>query len=471
MENSKLLINNQWTDSENGQTLEVISPWDLAPMGAMAAATTNDVSRALSAADSAFAKWRRTPVGERVKILRKAATLLNSHQEELAALLSQEIGKTLESAKEEIERSISYLELVTDAARHMRGTVYAGDITGKYERNRKTGYYNREPLGVIVAISPFNYPINLSVTKVGPALMSGNSVVFKPSNQGSLSAVKFYSYFVEAGLPEGVLNIVTGKSSEIGDMLVSAPQVKLIAFTGSTSVGNHIAEITHGIPLLMELGGKDTAIVTAKADINIAADEIVSGAYSYCGQRCTAQKLVLVYQEIADQFVSAVAERARQLELNPMIDTKSADYVMELIADATSKGAVQVVAGNRENNKLQANVLDQVTESMRIFSEEQFGPALPVSRVTSEEDAIGKLNSLKYGLQASVYTQDLEEAFRIADQLEVGTVQINGRPDRGPDNFPFGGVKDSGRFMQGTWETMELMTRGKLTVLNLHKLH
>ncbi|KXK27229.1 MAG: NADP-dependent glyceraldehyde-3-phosphate dehydrogenase [candidate division WS6 bacterium OLB20] len=267
-----------------------------------------------------------------------------------------------------------------------------------------------------------------------------------------------------------MFNIVTGSSREIGDPMTSDQRVKLIAFTGSTAVGRHLAEVSQGIPLLLELGGKDTAIVTSHADLEMAASEIISGGFSYCGQRCTAQKLVLVYESVADQLVEKLQEKAAGLELNPMIDSKAADYITELLDDANSKGASHIVKGERNGNHIAANILDRVTPEMRIFSEEQFGPVLPVTRVKDEEMALAYHSNLAYGLQASIYTQDIEEAFRIADKLEVGTVQINGRPDRGPDNFPFGGVKDSGQLMQGTIETLELMTRGKLTVLNLHKL-
>lgn len=463
----QLLINNQWVQPENDRFTEIISPWDNKLIDMSPQASKAQAEAAMEAATAAFVSWRETSVAERVSIFEKAFALILSDIDELAELLSREIGKTRESAREEIERSVQYMQLVTQALMQMTGKIYYGDITGRFKKNVKTGLYSREPLGVVLAISPFNYPINLSATKIAPAILAGNSVVFKPSTQGSLSAYKFYSHFLEAGLPAGVLNIVAGRSSEIGDLLVTHPQTALIAFTGSTEVGDHIAEISKGVPLLMELGGKDTAIVTSKADLQIAASQITSGGFSYCGQRCTAQKLVLAYEEIADELVSMISAKAAKLELNPMINTEAADYIAELLLDAKSKGAEFKLEGSRDGNKFTASVLDKVTEQMRVFSEEQFGPILPVVRVNSEADAIQKLNSLQYGLQASVYTQDINEAFRIARQLEVGTVQINARPDRGPDNFPFGGVKGSGQLMQGTIETLELMTRGKLTVLNL----
>lgn len=470
METTQLLINGEWVESDSSTTIDIYSPWENTVCGQIQAASQDQANQAIDAAHKAFADWRKTSVAERIKIMRKAIDLIRHDKERIVAMLGMEIGKKPESAESEFERSIEYTELVIEALKHMKGTVYAGDVTGHYERGRKTGIYSREPLGVVLAISSFNYPLNLSATKIAPALLSGNTVVFKPAAQGSVSATLFYSKFAEAGFPAGVFNIVTGKSSEIGDPLLTHKDVSLIAFTGSTGVGNHIREVANGIPLLLELGGKDVAIVTNNADLDMAADEIISGGFSYCGQRCTAQKLVLAYNGIADELSSRLTERASKLDLPPMIDAGAADYISELIEDANNKGANHVLVGERKDNHYAANVLDNVTPEMRVFSEEQFGPVLPITRVNGEDMAVSYQSNIPYGLQASIYTQDIDEAFRLADKMEVGTVQINGRSDRGPDNFPFGGVKDSGQLMQGTIETLELMTRGKLTVLNIHKL-
>jgi glyceraldehyde-3-phosphate dehydrogenase (NADP+) len=292
-------------------------------------------------------------------------------------------------------------------------------------------------------------------------------VVFKPATVGALTAFEFYKAFMEAGLPKGVLNFVTGSSSRIGDVLLTHPQVSLIAFTGSTRVGNHIRKVSNGVPLLLELGGKDNAIVTANADLERAASEIVSGAFSYNGQRCTAQKLVLAYESIANELLSKIQSKMQELQMTPMIDSGAADYVQELVQDARDKGCNVLIEGSREGNVLKPTLISNIKPEMRIFKEEQFGPALPIAIVQNEQQAIEYANMSDFGLQASVYTKDLEEAYRISDQLEVGTVQINGRGDRGPDNYPFGGVKGSGMAMQGLEESLELMSRGKLIVLNL----
>jgi len=466
MDHKNLFINGSHQAGDLG-SIEIKSPWDRQSLASVAAASKQQAQAAVVSSDEAFQNWRFSNLSDRVEILSKAVTTLRQDTDRLSQLLHKEIGKFEDDAKSEISRSIDYLELTLAAVKHWKGTVYHGDIDPKFPRNRKTGIYSREPLGVVLAISPFNYPINLSVTKIAPALLAGNTVVLKPSTQGSVTSYEFYQHFLDAGLPAGVLNIVTGSSSEIGDELLIHESVKLIAFTGSTGVGNHIKKVSNGIPLLMELGGKDIGIVTENADLERAVAEIVKGAYSYCGQRCTAQKLVLVHRDVAESFSELLTEAAKSVDVNPMIDEKAAEYVMELYNDASGKGARVRLQSNLDGNKLTPALLTNVTPEMRVFHEEQFGPLLPVCTYESDQEAIELANGSQYGLQASVYSQDVDQAFALADKLEVGTVQINGKPDRGPDNFPFGGVKDSGAFMQGTLETLDLMTRGKMVVLNL----
>ncbi len=466
---AKLIINNQIVDSAAGVAIDIISPWDNQIVGTTQAATQDQARTAIYQASEAFKSWRYTSLNYRYGLMRKAVQLLKIQAESLATLLSREIGKTLEDARSEIDRSIEYMEMTMEGVRFMNGSVYYGDITPKFPRGQKTGLYNRVPLGVVLGISPFNYPINLSITKVAPALMMGNTVILKPATVGSLTSFQFYKAFIDAGFPEGVINIVSGYSGEIGDVLLSDEKVALIAFTGSTSVGNHIRDVARGVPLLLELGGKDAAYVSDKADLEMASREIISGAFAYAGQRCTAQKIVFAFESIAEELKNRLVDLARPMQLVPMIDGKSADYVTELVNDAESKGGEVVLRGHRENNILSASIVYRVNDSMRIFHEEQFGPALPIVIVKDEGDALFQGSKSRFGLQASVYTQDLEQAFRMADKLDVGTVQINSRPDRGPDNFPFGGTKDSGQSMQAVVESLELMSRGKMTVINLRK--
>ncbi len=340
----------------------------------------------------------------------------------------------------------------------------------------KIAMSHRVPVGVVLAIAPYNYPVNLSVAKIAPALMGGKAVIFKPATQGAISGVKLVEALHKAGIPGGLVNLVTGRGSVIGDYLVEHDGIDMISFTGGSNTGQHIAQKAKMIPLVMELGGKDPAIVREDADLSFTAKQIVSGAYSYSGQRCTAIKRVLVQENVADELVSLIETEVKALTVGspeqnnvivPLIDDASADYVQGLVDDALEKGATLVVGNKREDNLLYPTLLDNVTTDMRVAWEEPFGPVLPIIRVKSDAEAITLANESEFGLQASVFTKDVNKAFSIAAQLEVGTVQINGRTERGPDHFPFIGIKSSGMGAQGIRRSIESMTREKVTVINI----
>ncbi len=278
-------------------------------------------------------------------------------------------------------------------------------------------------------------------------------------------------------MPAGVLNTITGRGSDIGDYIVTHPEIDFINFTGSTDVGTKISRITAMVPLLMELGGKDAAIVLKDADLDLAASNIVAGAYSYSGQRCTAVKRILVVNEVADKLVEKVKEKVEKLKVGnpleedvdivPLIDERSADFVWELIDEAREKGAHLLVGGKRDGNMIYPTLFDNVTTDMRLAWEEPFGPVLPIIRVKDKDEAIEIANKSEYGLQSSVFTENINEAFYVADRLEVGTVQVNNKTERGPDHFPFSGVKASGIGTQGIRYSIEAMSRPKATVINI----
>ncbi len=284
---------------------------------------------------------------------------------------------------------------------------------------------------------------------------------------------------MDAGLPEGALTVVTGKGSEIGDYIVTHEDINFINFTGSTEVGLDISGKVHMVPLLMELGGKDAAIVLKDADLEFAAKNIVAGAFSYSGQRCTAVKRILVLEDVADELINYLKIEIEKLKVGnplnvqadvvPLISEKAADFVWELIEDARQKGAKLIIGGKREGTLLYPTLFDEVTEDMRIAWEEPFGPVLPILRVKSVDEAVHLANKSEYGLQSSVFTENLTDAFHVAGKLEVGTVHINNKTERGPDHFPFLGVKKSGIGTQGIRYSIEAMTRVKATVINLNR--
>lgn len=471
------LVNGEWVEGSNTDKTEILSPVDGSLVGKTQLLTRDEIDAIIINSKEAQKEWRETPVSERAKILDKSADILEDNIEELAKILEMEISKDTDSAISEIRRTADFIRFAANEGMHMQGEAIGADNFPGFKKN-KLSYVTRVPLGIVLAISPFNYPVNLSASKIAPALIAGNSVILKPPTQGAISALYLAEVFNQAGLPNGVLNTVTGKGSEIGDYLITHEDINFINFTGSTQVGRHIAKIAGMVPMMMELGGKDAAIVLADADLNMTAKNIVAGAYSYSGQRCTAVKRVLVVNEVADELVSIIEKEvnnlkvgkpAKGIQITPLINNEAADFVQELIDEAISKGAKLVTGNKREGNLMYPTLLDNVTTDMRLAWEEPFGPVLPMMRVKDAEEAISIANRSEYGLQSSVFTRNIDSAFMIASKLEVGTVQINNKTERGPDHFPFLGVKSSGMGTQGIRYSVEAMSRPKAIVINFDK--
>ncbi len=473
----KNLFNGEWIKSRSESTIDVHSPVNGDVIGKVQAMTKDEINKTIENSKIAQKNWAEKPINERAAVLHKCANLLEENISVLSDFLQKEIAKNKSSAISEVKRTASFIRFTADEAKHMEGETITGDNFPGFKKN-KVSVVHRVPLGTVLAISPFNYPINLSVSKIAPALAAGNSVILKPPSQGSISALYVAEIFNKAGIPKGVLNTVTGKGSEIGDYIVTHPGIDFINFTGSTEVGKHIAVIAGMVPMLMELGGKDAAIVLEDSDLRDAAKDIVAGAYIYSGQRCTAIKRVLAINNISDELASLMLEEIKKLkvgmpeddcEVTPLINNSAADFVQELIDDALKKGAKLLIGNKRKGNLMYPTLLDNVTTDMRIAWEEPFGPVLPILRVQSVEEAIEIANKSQYGLQSSVFTKNIDYAFHVASKLEVGTVQINDKTERGPDHFPFLGVKASGMGTQGIRYSIEAMSRKKVIVLNIHE--
>lgn len=468
------LVDGNWVCSS--KSIDIFSPTDKRLVGKIQAMNKEEINTVIQVSKAAQKKWNEYPLNERASILHKAALLIEKNTDILAKFLENEIAKDRDSAISEVKRTVEFIKFTADAGKHLEGETIGGDNFPGFKKN-KISFVTRVPIGLVLAISPFNYPINLSASKIAPALIGGNSVILKPPTQGSISALHLAEIFNEAGLPNGVLNTVTGKGSEIGDYIVTHKDIDFINFTGSTEVGKHIAVIAGMVPMIMELGGKDAAIVLDDANLDDAAEDIVVGAYSYSGQRCTAIKRVIVLNSVADSLVSKLKTNVEKLKvgrpeenakITPLISDKAADYVQELIDDALEKGADLIIGNKREKNLIYPALFDNVSEDMKLAWEEPFGPVLPVMRVKSIDEAIEIANKSKYGLQSSVFTKNIDNAFYIANKLEVGTVQINNKTERGPDHFPFSGVKASGMGTQGIKYSIESMTRPKSTVIDIN---
>ncbi|HEK9097697.1 TPA: NADP-dependent glyceraldehyde-3-phosphate dehydrogenase [Streptococcus equi subsp. zooepidemicus] len=469
----KNLVNGEWKLSEN--EIKIYAPATGEELGSVPAMSREEVDQVYASARAALADWRALSYVERAAYLHKAADILVRDAEKIGAVLSKEVAKGYKAAVSEVIRTAEIINYAAEEGLRMEGEVLEG---GSFEAasKKKIAIVRREPVGLVLAISPFNYPINLAGSKIAPALIAGNVVALKPPTQGSISGLLLAEVFAEAGLPAGVFNTITGRGSVIGDYIVEHEAVNFINFTGSTPIGERIGKLAGMRPIMLELGGKDSAIVLEDADIALAAKNIVAGAFGYSGQRCTAVKRVLVMESVADQLVAEIKGLVEKLligmpednaDITPLIDTKAADFVEGLVNDATDKGAQALTEIKRDGNLICPILFDKVTTDMRLAWEEPFGPVLPVIRVSSVEEAISISNQSEYGLQASIFTSNFPQAFAIAEKLEVGTVHINNKTQRGTDNFPFLGAKKSGAGVQGVKYSIEAMTSLKSVVFDI----
>jgi len=467
------LVNGEWKSSE--KEITIYSPINQEELGTVPAMSQAEVDEAMKAAREALPAWRDLSAVERAAYLHKTAAILERDKEEIGTILAKEVAKGIKAAIGEVVRTADLIRYAAEEGLRITGQAMEGGGFEAVSIN-KLAVVRREPVGVVLAIAPFNYPVNLSGSKIAPALIAGNVVMFKPPTQGSISGLLLAKAFEEAGIPAGVFNTITGRGSEIGDYIIEHKEVNFINFTGSTPIGERIGRLAGMRPIMLELGGKDAALVLEDADLEHAAKQIVAGAFSYSGQRCTAIKRVIVLESVADTLATLLQAEVAKLtvgdpfdnaDITPVIDNASADFIWGLIDDAQEKGAQALTPIKREGNLLWPVLFDQVTKDMKVAWEEPFGPVLPIIRVASVEEAIAFANESEFGLQSSVFTNDFKKAFEIAEKLEVGTVHINNKTQRGPDNFPFLGVKGSGAGVQGIKYSIEAMTNVKSIVFDV----
>lgn len=467
------LVNGKWKSSE--QEITIYSPINQEELGTVPAMTQTEADEAMQAARAALPAWRALSAIERAAYLHKTAAILERDKEKIGTILAKEVAKGIKAAMGEVVRTADLIRYAAEEGLRITGQAMEGGGFEAASKN-KLAVVRREPVGIVLAIAPFNYPVNLSASKIAPALIAGNVVMLKPPTQGSISGLLLAKAFEEAGIPAGVFNTITGRGSEIGDYIIEHKEVNFINFTGSTPIGERIGRLAGMRPIMLELGGKDAALVLEDADLEHAAKQIVAGAFSYSGQRCTAIKRVIVLESVADKLATLLQEEVSKLtvgdpfdnaDITPVIDNASADFIWGLIEDAQEKEAQALTPIKREGNLLWPVLFDQVTKDMKVAWEEPFGPVLPIIRVASVEEAIAFANESEFGLQSSVFTNDFKKAFEIAEKLEVGTVHINNKTQRGPDNFPFLGVKGSGAGVQGIKYSIEAMTNVKSIVFDV----
>jgi aldehyde dehydrogenase (NAD+) len=446
-------INGRWVESRSTQTLERRNPADLNEVLSLAPLSTREeVGEAIAAAKAAFPAWRDTPAPARGKILARAAALMEQRKDELARTLTREEGKTLKDSLVEVQRTIDILEFTAGEGRRIGGETVPSPSP------RNFTYTVKQPLGVVGAITPWNFPVAIPAWKAAPALVAGNTMVIKPAELTPQTCTQICEIFEQAGLPAGALNMILGAGEEVGDELLRSPDVRAISFTGSNDVGSLIyaTAAKQMKKCQCEMGGKNPVVVLGDADLALAADHVVAGAFGSTGQRCTATSRVVVEDSIANQFVEMLVERAKKLkvgngldagvDVGPLVDEQQFNTVLRYL-ETGKKEAVLLVGGGpaRDGGYFVApTIFDHVRWDSRIAQEEIFGPVLSVIRVPDFDEALRVANSVKYGLSSSIYTNDAARIFEFIDRIETGMTHVNAPTVVSEAQMPFGGVKATG---------------------------
>lgn len=465
-----LYINGVWTPAQSYKAL--YSPYSKEQIAEVAEANAEEAKQAIAAAYAAKDTMRSMPAHRRAAILEKLAQLLQERSEEAARLIAMEGSKPLSAARGEIARTIETYKFAAEEAKRIHGETIPLDAAATGEG--RTAYTIKEPVGVVGAITPFNFPMNLVAHKVGPAIAAGNTVVLKPAEQTPLSSLLLAELLEEAGLPAGALNVVTGDGKTVGDVIVTDERVKALSFTGSPAVGISIRARAGLKKVTLELGSNSGLIIDEDTDIAAMMDRVVSGAFSNQGQVCISVQRIYVHERLYDAFVQQFVEKAAGLRMGDplsedtdvaaMIAPKEQQRALEWIEEAVEQGATIGYGGKVENGLLLPTVLLNVQPQSRVACREVFAPIVMINRVNSIEEAIAAVNQSDYGLQAGIYTKQLNTAFRAVRELEVGGVIVNDIPTFRVDHMPYGGVKQSGTGREGIKYAMEEMMETKLVV-------
>ena len=448
-----LYLNGQWTVSSDQDYRESVNPATQEVVGHYPIATATQVDRAVKAANETYKIWRHTPAPERASFLWKAANLFEQNREELAELMTKEMGKVLAETIGEVNVVIETCRYMAGEGRRLHGeTIPSGSL------NRSITMI-REPLGVVACITPWNFPIALAAYKICAALISGNTIVWKPASEVALSAGMFTQIFHKIGLPKGVLNLITGSGSQVGMQLAEHRDVKIISFTGSTEVGIQLSQVAAKQlkRISLELGGKNAAIVLRDADLDYAAQCIVRGAFGTTGQKCTATSRVIVERGVKDSLLNRVIELTKKLkigngldmgmDIGPLVNEQQMHVVEKFVAKASEEGAILEYGGKIIKNQgffFEPTIFSQVKREQTIAKEEIFGPVLAFIEVDNYEEAIEVNNDTTYGLSTSIFTKDLSFANRAAREIESGLVYVNNGTANAEIGVAFGGMKLSG---------------------------
>ncbi len=451
-------INGSWVHAQSGETFESISPADVDDsLGDFPRSTQDDVEAAVEAADEAFPSWRKTPAPERGEILFEVARLLEERHEELAQLMTREMGKVLNETRGDVQEAIDMGYFLAAEGRRLHGYTTTSELPNKFN------YAIRRPLGRIAMVTPWNFPIAVPSWKLFPALVVGNTAVWKPSEDSPRVAVEFCRIFEEAGLPPGVLNLVTGYGEDAGAPLVKHPKIDMVSFTGSVDVGRQIYQTAAGKlnKVHLELGGKNPVVALDDADVDLAVEGIAWSAFGTTGQRCTACSRLIAHEDVHDELVDKLIHEAEGLTLGdglaestdvgPIVNRQQLKRVHDYVQLGVKEGATLATGGEiadegdlSKGTFYRPTIFTDVSPEMRIFQEEIFGPVLAVTKATDYDEAMALANDTAYGLSASVYTDSVFQAQRFLDDIEAGITYVNSGTIGSEVHLPFGGVKNTG---------------------------
>ena len=465
----RLFLAGEW--AETGSSFEVRSPYSGQVVATVAQAGADEARRAIDAAEQAMQEplppWRRADILERV------SQLVRDHGEELARTICAEAGKPIKAARVEAARAVNTYGLAAGEARRLTGESVP--ITGTQPGDGHVAWTVRVPIGVIGAISPFNFPLNLVAHKLAPALAAGCAVVLKPASQTPISALRLAALCEEAGLPAGWLSVLPGRAAEIGDVLIEDERVRMLTFTGSAEVGWELRARAARKKVALELGNASPVLVEPDADLELATAKVATHAFSFAGQTCVSVQRVYVQRERVAEFLEHLVPKVEALrvgdpaedgtDVGPVVDRSNHERIQEWLDEAKAGGAEVVAGGTEEDGLLRPTVLTGVTPEMKVCSQEIFGPVCSVIPYDSLDEALELANATEYGLQAAIFTRAIEPAVRAAAGLEFGSVMINEAPEWRVDQMPYGGTKASGNTKEGPAYTIREMTEERLVVL------
>ncbi|MBW3015124.1 aldehyde dehydrogenase family protein [Candidatus Woesearchaeota archaeon] len=451
MKSYKLYINGKWCNSSSGKMFKSFNPANGELLGSFQEGNERDVRESVAAAEKAYEKWSSYPAPIRAKILYKITELLKKNKEKLARTLTQEMGKVIIEARGDVQEAIDVFEYMAGEGRRLFGHTTPSELPDKFCMTV------RRPIGVVGIITPWNFPFALPAWKLAPALICGNTVVFKPASETSLCAVELMKILIEAGVPKGVVNLVTGPGGSVGKEIVKNTKIRGVSFTGSKDVGKWVVSNAGVKRVGLELGGKNAIIVMDDANLKLAVDGIIWGAFGTTGQRCTATSRVIVHQKVKKQLEKELVARVKRLKLGdglkketdvgPLINKDAVEKSKEYVEIGKKEGARLICGGSAKSGKgnfFAPTVFTDVKKEMRIAQDEIFGPVLSLITFKSFEEAIKVANSVQYGLSSAIYTASIRQAFKAVEKIEAGITYINSSTIGSEVHLPFGGVKGTG---------------------------